>query len=142
MAIVRIATTEVQVGDTVYLFNSAMDADRFEACAATVDVSHCEQAHPPFAKRSAMGSTAVQFTDEATPAEDGGVYFKVIVEGRPVRCQVSLDALQTHFDGDAGARAVDAYQHARAQIHAAAEKMLRNRPGERVFIQPSDLSVV
>jgi hypothetical protein len=142
MAIVRIATTEVQVGDSVYLFNSAMDADRFEACAAAVDVSHCEQAHPPFARRSAMGSTAVQFTDEATPAEDGGVYFKVIVEGRPVRCQVSLDALQVHFAGGTGARPVDAYYHGRAKIHAAAEKMLRKQPGQSVVIRSSDIATI
>lgn len=142
MAIVRIATTEVQVGETVYLFNSAMDADRFQACAATVDVSHCEQAHPPFAKRAAMGSTAVNFTGEATPAEDGGVYFKAIVEGKQVRCQVSLDALETHFHAGEGMRPVDAYQLGRQTIHAVAEQMLRKRPGEQVLIRASDIGGV
>lgn len=140
MAIVRIATTEVQVGDTVYLFNSAMDADRFEACAATVDVTHCEQVHPPFAKRSAMGSTAVQFTDEAALAEDGGVYFKAIVKGKPVRCQVSLDALDAHFNASGAARPVDAYLNGREKIHAVAERMLRKQPGESVLIRSSDIA--
>lgn len=139
MPIVRIATTEVQVDDVVYLFNSAMDADRFQACASTVDVGHCEQQHPPFAKRSAMGSTAVQFTDEATPAEDGGVYFKAIVEGRPVRCQVSLDALEHHFQASNSLRPVDAYQRGRDRIHAIAERMLRKKPGEQVLIRSSDV---
>jgi hypothetical protein len=140
MAIIRVATTEVQVDDTIYLFNSAMDADRFEACAATVDVGHCERQHPPFAKRGAMGSSAIHFTDEATPSEDGGVYFKAIVEGRPVRCQVSLDALERHFQGNKDLRPVEAYQRGRDQIHAAAERVLRKRPGEHVMLQASDFS--
>ncbi|MDB5796111.1 MAG: hypothetical protein JWP36_13 [Paucimonas sp.] len=138
MAIVRIATTEVQVDDTVYLFNSAMDADRFEACAATVDVSHCERDYPPFAKRAKLASTAVHFTDEATPAEDGGVYFKAIVEGRPVRCQVSLEALERHFN-EPGTRPVDAYLRGREKIHAVAERMLRKKPGEHVLIRSADI---
>ena len=140
MAIVRIATTEVQVGDTVYLFNSAMDADRFEACAATVDVLHCEQEYPPFAKRSAMGSSAIQFTDEATLAEDGGVYFKAIVRGQPVRCQVSVDALEACFNGSGEMRPVDAYLSGRDKIHAAAERMLRKQPGASVLVRSSDIA--
>lgn len=140
MAIIRVATTEVQVDDMIYLFNSAMDADRFEACAATVDVGHCERAHPPFAKRLAMGSSAIHFTDEATPSEEGGVYFKAIVEGRPVRCQVSLDALERHFQWNKALRPVEAYQRGRDQIHAAAERVLRKRPGESVMLQASDFA--
>jgi hypothetical protein len=42
MANVRISPTEVQVGDTIYTFESAGVADDFEACVATVDVRHCE----------------------------------------------------------------------------------------------------
>ena len=139
MAIVRIATTEVQVDDTVYLFNSAMDADRFEACAATVDVGHCEQQHPPFAKRPALASSAIHFTDEATPAVDGGVYFKAIVEGKPVRCQVSLEALERHFTARQGMRPVEAYHLGRDRIHAVAERMLRKRPSESVLIRGADI---
>lgn len=139
MAIVRITTTEVQVGDTTYLFNSTMDADRFEACAATVDVEHCEKAHPPFAKRAAMGSTAIHFTDEATPAEDGGVYFKAVVEGRQVRCQISLEALERHFDNGDGLRPIEVYQLGRDRIHAVAERMLRKKPAEQVLIRSADL---
>jgi len=39
---IRISPTEVQVDTTIYTFESAGIADDFEACVATVDVSHCE----------------------------------------------------------------------------------------------------
>ena len=53
MANIRVSPTEVQVNDTIYTFASAGAADDFEACAATVDVSHCEQKHRPVGKRRA-----------------------------------------------------------------------------------------
>lgn len=43
MANIRISPTEVQVNGTIYTFESAGIADDFEACIATVDVTHCEQ---------------------------------------------------------------------------------------------------
>jgi hypothetical protein len=51
MANVRISPTEVQVGDIIYTFESAGIADDFEACVATVDVSHCETRYLAVDKR-------------------------------------------------------------------------------------------
>lgn len=52
MANIRISPTEVQVGDIVYTFESAGVADDFEACVATVDVSHCETKYMAVDKRN------------------------------------------------------------------------------------------
>lgn len=51
MANIRISPTEVQVGDIIYTFESAGIADDFEACVATVDVSHCETKYLSVDKR-------------------------------------------------------------------------------------------
>ena len=51
MANIRISPTEVQVGDIIYTFESAGTADDFEACVATVDVSHCEAKYLTVDKR-------------------------------------------------------------------------------------------
>jgi hypothetical protein len=53
MSNIRISPTEVQVGDTIYTFESAGVADDFEACVATVDVSHCESRFLSVDKRRA-----------------------------------------------------------------------------------------
>lgn len=53
MANIRISPTEVQVNDIIYTFESAGVADDFEACVATVDVSHCEQKHLSVDRRPA-----------------------------------------------------------------------------------------
>lgn len=53
MANIRISPNEVQVGDVIYTFESVGIADDFEACVATVDVSHCETKYLPLDKRSA-----------------------------------------------------------------------------------------
>ena len=53
MANIRISPTEVQVNDIIYTFEIAGMADEFEACVATVDVSHCEQKHLSVGRRSA-----------------------------------------------------------------------------------------
>ena len=50
---IRISPTEVQVDQTIYTFESADVADEFEACVATVDVSHCETRYPSVDKRRA-----------------------------------------------------------------------------------------
>jgi hypothetical protein len=50
---IRISPTEVQVDDTIYTFESAGVADDFEACVATVDVSHCVSKYLSIDKRSA-----------------------------------------------------------------------------------------
>jgi hypothetical protein len=51
MATVRIATNEVQVDDTIYTFQTPHDADAFEACVATVDLTHCIRDHPAIGSR-------------------------------------------------------------------------------------------
>lgn len=65
MATVRLTTKEVQVDDTVYIFDVVQIADAFEACVAMVDVDHCELNHRPVAKRPAATSMPVQEDDEA-----------------------------------------------------------------------------
>ena len=50
---IRISPTEVQVAETIYTFESAGVADDFEACVATVDVSHCEARYLSVDKRRA-----------------------------------------------------------------------------------------
>ncbi|MES2830424.1 MAG: hypothetical protein V4695_00340 [Pseudomonadota bacterium] len=47
MPTVRKSPNEVQVDDIVYIFDNVLHADAFEACVATVDVSHCVTDHPP-----------------------------------------------------------------------------------------------
>jgi hypothetical protein len=50
---IRISPTEVQVDTIIYTFESAGIADDFEACVATVDVSHCESKYLWVDKRNA-----------------------------------------------------------------------------------------
>lgn len=57
MPTIRLSTKEVQVDDTIYVFDVVQVADRFEACVATVDAEHCELDHPPVAKRPALASS-------------------------------------------------------------------------------------
>ncbi|GIZ52052.1 hypothetical protein [Noviherbaspirillum aridicola] len=51
MATIRLSTKEVQVDDTIYVFDVVQVADRFEACVAMTDVDHCTLDHPPVSKR-------------------------------------------------------------------------------------------
>lgn len=53
MANIRISPNEVQVGDIIYTFGSVGIADDFEACVATIDVSHCETKYLAVDKRPA-----------------------------------------------------------------------------------------
>lgn len=139
MATVRIATTEVRVDDTIYRFATAHDADRFEACVATADPDYCEADCAPIGKRSASAAPTIEFTADVTTAEDGGVYFKAMVDGKPVMCHITLDALEEHFDARQEIRAVDAYMRGRDTIHAIAERKLRAHPHERVLIRMQDI---
>ncbi|MDB5727753.1 MAG: hypothetical protein JWQ00_958 [Noviherbaspirillum sp.] len=52
MATIRMSTLEVQVDNTVYSFDTPHDADAFEACVATVDLSYCETRIRATGKRS------------------------------------------------------------------------------------------
>ncbi|WP_151638902.1 hypothetical protein [Noviherbaspirillum aerium] len=60
MATVRLSTKEVQVDDTVYVFDVVQIADAFEACVAAADAGHCEVDHPPVSKRPASAEGSVQ----------------------------------------------------------------------------------
>jgi hypothetical protein len=51
MATVRLTTKEVQVDETIYVFDVVQVADKFEACVAMLDVAHCEIDHPSVVKR-------------------------------------------------------------------------------------------
>lgn len=53
MATVRLTPTEVQVDQMVYVYESASQADAFEACVAALDVAHCAVDHPPQSTREA-----------------------------------------------------------------------------------------
>lgn len=139
MTTVRISTTEVQVDQIVYLFNSADHADDFEACVATVDLAHCEREHAPVGKHPALQTTNIRFTEEATPAEDGGVYFKAEVNGKPVLCRIDSEALTQHFSAPETIRPVDAYARGRETIHAIAAQKLRTHPDEHVLIRTQDI---
>lgn len=64
MATIRLSTKEIQVDDTIYVFDVVQVADRFEACVATVDAAHCELDHPPASKRPAETGTPAPAADE------------------------------------------------------------------------------
>lgn len=53
MPTVRLSTKEVQVDDTIYVFDVVQIADAFEACVATADADHCEIDHKPVERRPA-----------------------------------------------------------------------------------------
>jgi hypothetical protein len=50
MPTVRLSTKEVQVDDTIYVFDVVQIADAFEACMAIADAAHCELTHRPVMK--------------------------------------------------------------------------------------------
>jgi hypothetical protein len=58
MATVRLTPTEVQVDQVVYVYESAIQADAFEACVAALDVEHCVLDHPPQSTREAVDGAA------------------------------------------------------------------------------------
>ena len=58
MATVRLTPTEVQVDQVIYVYESASQADAFEACVAALDVAHCVLDHPPQSRREAADGAA------------------------------------------------------------------------------------
>lgn len=70
MATIRLTTTEIQVDDIIYTFNTADQADAFEACVATVDVSHCEKNHTPVSRRPAEQVVHASLPAGESPAEN------------------------------------------------------------------------
>jgi len=58
MATVRLTPTEIQVDQVVYVYESASQADAFEACVAALDVTHCVLDHPPQSTREADDGAA------------------------------------------------------------------------------------
>lgn len=63
----------------------------------------------------------------------------VKVDGKPVRCAISQEALQDHFGAGAGAHAmVDAFNAHRATIEAKAQAKLLENGGEPVLLRTVD----
>ena len=60
MPTVRLSTKEVQVDDTIYVFDVVQIADAFEACVAAADAAHCEMDHRPVAKRPVASGMPAQ----------------------------------------------------------------------------------
>jgi hypothetical protein len=58
MATVRLTPTEVQVDQVIYVYESASQADAFEACVAALDVAHCALDHPPQSRRDVVDGAA------------------------------------------------------------------------------------
>ncbi len=56
MPTIRLTTKEVQIDQTIYVFDVVQVADKFEACVAMLDVAHCELDYPPTEKRPAPKS--------------------------------------------------------------------------------------
>ncbi len=139
MATVRIATTEVQVDEMIYTFSTPDRADAFEACVATVDLVHCERDHAPIGMRAADHVSQVSFPYGATPAEDGGIHFNAVVDGKPIPCRISRLALEEHFGARETIRPLDAYAQSQQKIHAIAERKLRKQPQEQVLIDTQDV---
>lgn len=139
MATVRLATTEVQVDEIIYTFDSADRADAFEACVATVDLSHCEADHAPIGRRPAGEVGTVAFAPEAAAGDDGSVLFNALVDSKPVQCQISRAALETYFGAHDTTHAIDVFTQSRDKIQAIAERKLRDTPHQRVQIDLTDL---
>lgn len=64
MATIRLSTKEVQVDDTVYVFDIVQVADAFEACVAMLDADHCRISHPPVATRPVETDSSGQRSQE------------------------------------------------------------------------------
>jgi hypothetical protein len=58
MATVRLTPTEIQVDQVIFTYESATQADVFEACVAALDVAHCVLDHPPQGTRDAAEGAA------------------------------------------------------------------------------------
>ena len=58
MATVRLTPTEIQVDQVIYIYESAGQADAFEACVAALDVAHCVLDHPPQGTRAVVDGAA------------------------------------------------------------------------------------
>lgn len=66
MPTIRLSTKEIQVDDTIYVFDVVQVADKFEACVAAADAEHCEIEHPPVTKRAVTPpAPTAQEVDEA-----------------------------------------------------------------------------
>lgn len=64
----------------------------------------------------------------------------VLVDGQPVRCEISEEALQDHFGAATGNAAdlVTAFMAARTRIEAMAEVKLRASGGTPVMLRTAD----
>ncbi|HEY1609936.1 MAG TPA: DUF1488 domain-containing protein [Paraburkholderia sp.] len=84
---------------------------------------------------------AIEFTNRRHVVAAARVAFEANVEGRPVWCSVSLDALNDHF-GDACTSAHDllqSFEMHRSKIEAAARDALSKNGGQSVELETRDL---
>ena len=81
----------------------------------------------------------IQFSDTA-PTYDGDDYalhFVALIDGRPVVCSISAEALEDHF-GAASAREDDllpAFEQGRARIRSVCAEALDSNGGESVVLR-------
>lgn len=83
----------------------------------------------------------IEFTNRRHVVAAARVAFEANVEGRPVWCSVSLDALSDHF-GDAGQSShelLQSFEAHRPKIEAAARDALKKNGGQSVELETRDL---
>lgn len=88
-----------------------------------------------------MGTMAIEFTNRRHVVAAARVAFEANVEGRPVWCSVSLDALNDHF-GNTGTSSHDllqSFEANRPKIEAAARDALEKNGGQSVELETRDL---
>lgn len=86
-------------------------------------------------------ATPIEFTNRRHAVAAARVAFEANVEGRPVWCSVSMDALNHHF-GNTGTSAHDlilSFEAHRPRIEAAARRALEKNGGQSVELETRDL---
>ena len=88
-------------------------------------------------------ATKISFTGERTRHFDlGGISFKANVDGKPLACRVSEEALQDHFGAVGGVTLEQAFDSNRDRIERIAESMIaagRVEPDGKLLIRTADV---
>jgi hypothetical protein len=83
----------------------------------------------------------ISFPSGRTPTDDG-VRFPCIVDGHQIRCEVTFEALQDHFDATVqGNEFLDLFDRYRPHIETAAAKKIRGlrQISEIIIIDSADM---
>lgn len=67
----------------------------------------------------------IDFVGPAVPAEDGGISFRAMVDGQPVACKFSMEALQDVNPNLTMAAPIEQFEARRSALLAVAEKKIR-----------------